>query len=88
MAFSSIGIGEKCGNKYGVCESFGKVICKDENAAKCDAPSASLQSSEEVCNGKDDDCNGDIDDMPTKKDWDCSKKFAVCIGGKWECAGS
>ena len=43
-------------NEAGTCH--GKRICQEEGLSSCDAPIPAV----ETCNGKDDDCDGDVDD--------------------------
>ena len=43
-------------NEFGVCE--GKRVCAEDGLSDCDAPAPG----EEVCNGLDDDCDGDVDE--------------------------
>ncbi len=43
-------------NEFGTCD--GKRVCAEEGLSPCDA----LEPQEEVCNGLDDDCDGDVDE--------------------------
>ena len=72
-------LGDSCTSGKGECEATGKFICKaDGKDVECSA-TAGTPAAKELCNGKDDDCDGDIDeDFP-----DLQKK---CTAGKGECA--
>ena len=73
----------------GLC--YGHFTCTDGKIGPCDAPDAT----NETCNGKDDDCDGDTDenlgDGPlcdlTNAYGTCPGK-AACVGGKELCQGS
>ena len=43
-------------NEFGTC--LGKRVCTDDGLSACDAPAPEL----EICNGLDDDCDGDVDE--------------------------
>ena len=53
------GLGEVCKVGEGACEREGRIICADGGAG-CDAEPG--EPAEEVCNGVDDDCDGDVDE--------------------------
>jgi cysteine-rich repeat protein len=53
-------------NNYGLCE--GSRSCGPDGLTECDAPHAVV----EECNGLDDDCNGQVDDLPCDDDNDCT----------------
>ncbi|MCB9798597.1 SUMF1/EgtB/PvdO family nonheme iron enzyme [Candidatus Nomurabacteria bacterium] len=53
------GLGEACSVGVGACQREGLRVCGEQGAA-CDAEPG--QPSEELCNGIDDDCNGEVDD--------------------------
>ncbi|MEZ4295238.1 MAG: MopE-related protein [Polyangiaceae bacterium] len=60
-------LGKPCSDMgVGQCKDFGLIVCDPQNAAttKCDLsfPPDAAQPGPEQCNGKDDDCNGLIDD--------------------------
>ena len=50
-------------NDWGECT--GKRVCKEEGLSDCDAPTPG----QEICNGEDDDCDGDVDE-PDEVDGD------------------
>lgn len=55
------GIGDTCTEGLGICAATGVMVCApDGSAVICDAVAGTPR--EEVCNGLDDDCNGEVDD--------------------------
>ena len=56
--------GKACDNGLlGVCKKSGTYVCKkDGTGVTCNAPTATAGT--EICNGKDDDCDGQIDEIP------------------------
>ena len=55
-----LGLGEACAVGVGACEAQGVGICAADGAVICDAIPATPTL--EVCNGIDDDCDGDTDE--------------------------
>ena len=82
------GVGVACTTSCG----SGTTICKDGNVV-CQGPNG---GGVEYCNGKDDNCNSIIDDMPVDVGGACGTVFlndkicqpAVCAVGKYECLNS
>jgi len=73
-------IGKECETGIGECKQKGKYICEKETLeVKCDA--IALKPSQEICDGKDNDCNGKTDEI-----FDDLGK--VCIQGKGQCESS
>ncbi len=69
--------GAKCIVGHGACQSSGKYICSDDGDLVCNAPVISPDS-EELCDGLDNDCDGDIDeDFPGLRE--------TCVVGIGEC---
>jgi hypothetical protein len=89
LQFQGLVLGQPCSGK-GACGA-GVVVCGKAGAATCstlpDGPNS--QAVPEVCNGKDDDCDGQIDDQVA---WQGKPLGAVCTGfgtcgaGVVECA--
>jgi len=59
-------------NERGLCE--GKRICLEDGLSDCDAALPSL----EECNGIDDDCDGDVDELTCDDDNQCTDD--ACLG--------
>ncbi|MDC0748640.1 MopE-related protein [Polyangium mundeleinium] len=73
-------------NAPGVCGTNGQKVCTGPNMSTC-APGP---SSEETCDGLDNDCNGTADDnIPTVgKNCTNNMQYGVCKAGKWKCENS
>lgn len=83
----TLNVGE-CKAGISTCKQ-GKILCINE-----------VKPSLEICDGKDNDCNGSIDDLtpsgtscyptptPTPLKGECSKGTLQCVQGKMECVGS
>jgi hypothetical protein len=78
--------GAPCTKGQGACKSSGKLIC--DAASKqlvCDAPT--IVPKTEVCDGKDNNCNGQVDDIPpgqtcrTGQTGACATGQPTCQGG-------
>lgn len=86
-----VGVGTRCtvAGQQGVC-SEGTLQCQDGNAAlQCVATMP--QAGAESCNGRDDDCNGTIDDVPAAQlqtdAMHCGSCTRACNVGDKCCAG-
>ncbi len=66
-------LGDACEEGQGVCLAAGVWICGGDGAAECDTEPG--VGGDEVCNGLDDDCNGEVDDVPP----------TPCLAGTGEC---
>ena len=65
-------------NEFGSCS--GKISCSGLEMV-CDAPTPS----KEICDGKDNNCSGDIDENLTQKCYtDCGEGLKYCIDGTWQ----
>ncbi len=61
-------------NEFGTCN--GKKMCTAAGMTDCDA----LVPKPETCNGKDDDCDGAVDEEITKTDCEVSNAYGICRG--------
>ena len=81
---SPLQVGQPCGAPIGectkgswICDALsGKLVCKGGKG-----PVA------EVCDGKDNDCNGVIDDNLTGMSTTCGSDVGECVSGKPKCVG-
>ncbi len=75
--------GQPCSSGTGACSSRGKFVCKpDGSGIQCSAPGGTPQP--EVCDGKDNDCNGKIDDNLVRTcKTACGSGVETCKNGKW-----
>jgi hypothetical protein len=79
--------GQPCDNGLlGECYAIGSYVCKtDGSGLECDAQG--LSPGQEVCNGKDDDCDGKIDEDVPGGCVPCSPQLEVCNGKDDDCDG-
>ena len=72
-------------NDAGACP--GERVCTANGLTACDAP----EPSKEMCNGQDDDCNGEVDEGAggdtclVENQWGACKGIYNCFGGQLDC---
>ena len=82
----NLGVGDSCSAGVGECKRDGKKICGDNGSVICNATPGAPQT--EVCDGKDNNCDGKIDEG-----FDLGKSCSAGVGeckrdGKTVCDGS
>ena len=79
--------GQVCSSGFGVCEAVGVSQCDASDPAgpvSCDATPGEAQ--EELCNGLDDNCEGQIDELWPNKGSVCEVGEGLCLStGVWRC---
>ncbi|TNE43632.1 MAG: VWA domain-containing protein [Deltaproteobacteria bacterium] len=74
-----------CTVGQGSCARTGVFICEPDGA-KVMCSEQPGQPGKEVCNGQDDDCNGQVDELWSKKGTPCTRGIGECIStGTWVC---
>jgi hypothetical protein len=80
--------GTKCWVGDGACQSEGWFRCSaDGSKSECDAPK--VAGGEEICDGKDNDCDGDIDegDIAGTGESCATGRAGLCKAGTRKCMG-
>jgi hypothetical protein len=62
-------------NEFGICD--GKRVCAEEGLLECDA----LVPAAEVCNGLDDNCDGEVDEATCDDDNECTEDSCLAAEG-------
>ncbi len=79
-----LGLGNACDNGLlGVCHRDGVLVCDGAGNVSCSAPP--IPPGLEVCNGLDDDCDGDVDEDLGAPIGDSCGGGGVCTGGTFQC---
>jgi hypothetical protein len=74
--------GQPCGTNVGQCTA-GSWICS-AGKLSCDGAGGATP---ETCDGKDNDCNGAIDDNVSGEGQPCGSSVGICAQGKTKCLG-
>ena len=78
------GLGEPCGAGTGACAVEGVLTCGPQGDAVCSAQPTAPRP--EVCNGVDDNCDGQVDNDVTDVDTPCPTGLpGPCAGGRTVC---
>jgi Notch 1 len=79
------GVGDSCGGgAASECQGTGALACVN-GELKCEGV---IGASAEVCDGKDNNCDGKIDNDPVDVGFSCGQVFPPCLPGKTVCKSS
>jgi hypothetical protein len=79
--------GKACSKGQGECFATGVYVCKtDGTGTECNAQD--IEPGVEECDGKDNDCNGVIDDIAPENVPPCENQKGVCAGARKTCGGT
>ncbi|MDO8463226.1 MAG: MopE-related protein [bacterium] len=79
------GLGESCSVGVGACERTGETLCAtDGSAPRCSVTAGAPVA--EVCNGRDDDCDGATDEDLNERHFgtavgECQEEIVTCVTG-------
>ncbi len=82
-------LGQDCTAGLGECMAHGETVCSDRGTTTCDAVAGT--PSDEVCDGLDNDCDGNIDENLSgccqieQEQRDCGTDTGVCTAGNQTC---
>ena len=78
-------VGDTCGSNVGECKE-GKIACENvPNSGWALICKGGVASTQEICDGKDNDCDGQIDEDFPEKNQNCGKNVGECKAGTWAC---
>ena len=76
----NMNIGSECVIESLDCVAEGRIVCDSIGIAYC------VPINEEICNGIDDNCNGEIDEGNPGGGWECDTgESGICSVGEWTC---
>jgi hypothetical protein len=75
-------VGEECVSGEGACGVTGSLICNEEGSTNCSATANMDATSDELCDGVDNDCDGTVDEEvdPSGLSEDCNGEDDDCDG--------
>jgi hypothetical protein len=74
-------LGSSCSAGIGVCQNFGTIVCTTSTTSGCSVTASSNKAVDELCNGKDDNCDGQTDERTPNAGFTCNN------GGTHPCLG-
>ena len=78
------GAGAVCGNSVGECKE-GVMGCQQLPTGWALVCTGGVGPKPEICDGKDNDCNGTIDDTYPEQGQTCGTNTGECQSGNWKC---
>ena len=79
--------GKACSKGQGECFATGVYVCK-ANGTGTECNAQEIAPLPEECDGKDNDCNGVIDDVAPENVPPCENQKGVCAGARKTCGGA
>ena len=78
------GTGTSCGSDVGECKK-GTLACQNTPSGWALVCTGAVGPAAEICDGKDNNCNGSIDEDFPEKGQTCGTNVGECQGGSWKC---